>query len=247
MKHLLILSLSIILIGCSQKIHAEIKNGYEQKLKKAEDVINNIDSLIKVNKNTDEIAYLKKWMEFARQTEENLRENYLNTQKLITSLRVIDPELYYEINEIKDKEGNYTDVYIKAVDRLGFQGLLGTTNISQSNENPNIYRSSYGDTTVCVKVVYRKFKEALQILAHELGHVRYQVPNLASYIMFYRKNYSKNCLDGIDVGHLPTDPSHRSVKETMKNFYKRRIAYKKEMKQMAKRKSKESQVSVNNK
>ena len=43
---------------------------------------------------------------------------------------------------------------------------------------------------VAVSVKIWAVNKALFVLAHELGHVKYQVPHLASYINEYKKYYS---------------------------------------------------------
>jgi len=58
----------------------------------------------------------------------------------------------------------------------------------------------------------------LQVLSHELGHVKYQIPNLATYMTFYKKCYQdqeSNC-----IGHNPADPSGKTAVEAEKSFRK---------------------------
>ena len=59
--------------------------------------------------------------------------------------------------------------------------------MDQSSDDKDAYQSEYGKFTVSVKVWI--VPRALLVLAHELGHVKYQVPNLASYFEFYKKHY----------------------------------------------------------
>jgi hypothetical protein len=101
--------------------------------------------------------------------------------------------------------------------------------VDHSAENPNVYSSEYGDYTVSVKILYRFMKEALITLVHELGHVRYQVPHLATYTAFYKKAYEDTNL----IGHLPNDPSHQAVKETLKTFKASWAEYNKEQRWFA--------------
>jgi hypothetical protein len=132
---------------------------------------------------------------------------------LIEQFRSIDPDLYHEINTIKDCEGNETDVYIKVVDKLS-PGLDGATNVAHSLGNPNVYNSEYGDYSVSVKIASLNQISALRTLVHELGHVRYQVPHLAAYTTYYKQAYQ----DSSRIGHYPNDPSYQSVKATLLSF-----------------------------
>ena len=64
-------------------------------------------------------------------------------------------------------------------------GIAGTTNLGQDKKDPDTYESEYGTYTVSVRIVIGK--KSLHLLAHELGHVRHQVPDLAAYYAFYTK------------------------------------------------------------
>ena len=152
---------------------------------------------------------------------------------------MIDPALYYEINTLKDSEGNETDVYVKVVDDLG-SGLLGATNVSHNVDNPNVYSSEYGDHTVSVRIANENPRKNLLILVHELGHVRYQVPYLATYTVFYEKVYQNTNI----IGHRYDDPSHQSVKETLKAFNEVWREYNRETKEMVRHTSRKMLAST---
>ena len=93
-------------------------------------------------------------------------------------------------------------------------GVGGTTNVLQSANNQNTYCSEYGDHTVSVKIAI--LYKSLRLLAHELGHVNYQVPNLAAYAKYYVKHYSDS--DSKLKGHNSKDPSAQQVKLFEKRF-----------------------------
>ena len=65
------------------------------------------------------------------------------------------------------------------------------------------YVSEYGPFSVSIKVWI--VTRALLVLSHEFGHVKYQVPNLASYLEFHRTHYMK--LHIYFIGHSPTIPA----------------------------------------
>jgi hypothetical protein len=243
MKRLCIITLVILCLGVCQNSYAEIINGYEYELKKNEKYIRNLNEIAKGVLDTLQRGKLNNFIQVAHKNAEKLREDHAKTQELIERFRMIDPDLYDEIANIKDREGNEIDVYIKVVDRLRL-GMLGATNVSHHVDNPNVYKSEYGDYTVSVKVVNTTSIRAMLILVHELGHVRYQVPHLADYTVFYKQTYQNKYLEGIKKGHHPDDPGHITIEETLIAFKASWIKYNKEKKRDAKNKSRKTLAST---
>lgn len=236
MKRLCILTLAILCLGVNRNSYAEIRNGYDEEIKKTEKYIRNLNEIAKEVLNTAQREKLNKLLIATHTKAEKLRKLHASTQELIEMLRTIAPGLYEEINTIRDSESNETDVYIKVVDDLG-SGLRGATNLNQSVENPNVYTSEYGDYTVSVKLIITGPILPLWILVHELGHVRYLVPHLAEYWKYYKRYYQHSYSSNNNIGHDPHDPSHLSVKKTLKTFKASLRQYKNERKWMAKNKS----------
>jgi len=58
------------------------------------------------------------------------------------------------------------------------------------------------------------------VLAHELGHVKYQVPNLASYFEFHKNHYT-NMPARTSMGHDIDDPSGKWASQFGKTFQKK--------------------------
>ena len=77
--------------------------------------------------------------------------------------------------------------------------------------------SEFGEFTVSVKVWI--VPRALLVLAHELGHVKYQVPNLASYFVYHKKHYYNTSTPN-SIGHNIEDPSGQSAIAFGKSFMK---------------------------
>jgi hypothetical protein len=242
MTRLCTITLAIVCLGVYQEIYAEIRNGYDIELIKATHWIYNLNEITQEVLSTAQRMKVEKRLELAFATERKLQENHAKTQELIEMLRRIDPDLYHEINTIRDREGNETDVYIKVVDDLG-PDLRGATNLKHSDDNPNVYSSEYGDYTVSIKLITTGPIWPLWILVHELGHVRYQVPHLAEYRAFYQKVYQDQHFAGVQ-GHHPNDPSYYSVQETSKAFKKSWNEYNREMKWIAKDKSRKILAST---
>jgi hypothetical protein len=245
MTRLCIIPLAIVCLVIYQETYAELRNGYDIELIKAAHWIHNLKEITQEVLSTAQRMKVEKRLEIAYASEGKLRENHAKTQELIEMLRMIDPELYHEINTIQDSEGNETDVYIKVVDHLG-PDLRGATNVDHSVDNPNVYSSEYGDYTVSIKLITTGPIWPLWILVHELGHVLYQVPHLAEYTAFYQKVYQDQYFAGVQ-GHHPNDPSYHSMQATSKAFKKSWKEYNREIKWMAKDKSRKMLVTTQRK
>jgi len=242
MKRIFIITLAIVCLGVNQQTYAKIRNGYQQELKAVQLKLDYFYAMDKGTLSKAQRTKLKKRLKITYSKAASIQKNHAKTHALIEMLRLIDPELYYEINSIKDSEGNETDVYVKVVDNLG-PIIEGTTNLGHSLDNPNVYNSEYGDHTVSVRIARVNPRTDLLNLVHELGHVRYQVPHLAEYTEYYKKVYQKRYYKGIEFGHLPGDPSNQSVKETLKTFYYSRREYNRETKELARHTSLKMLVS----
>jgi len=167
-----------------------------------------------------------------RKTYDLVHQNYLETKLLLDEFRLIDPDLYHRASLVSDVEGNLTDVYVKLVDRnsgkfiqQSQQGisLAGYTSIGYWKQNPNINASAYGLYSIAVTIgnTYDK----LSTLAHELGHVLYQVKNLSTYVKFFNKEYSQDITTKFGIGHHADDPAHTYVKSIENNFRQKLLAY----------------------
>ena len=63
----------------------------------------------------------------------------------------------------------------------------------------------YGINTVSISVAIEK--KSLRLLAHELGHVKYLVPNISAYLKYFI-SYSRSVRPASNhFGHHPGDPS----------------------------------------
>ena len=126
--------------------------------------------------------------------------------------RTIAPSLYTEIDTIKDCTGKTVTVYVKfAPESEMQQGAAGTTNIACLEKDKNVYQSEFGPSTVSVKIA--SVKKSLLLLAHEFGHVKYQVQNLATYIEFYSTYYQNSTFNSKYIGHNSNDPSGQKALE----------------------------------
>jgi hypothetical protein len=144
------------------------------------------------------------------------------TEQLLAQFRAIGGDLYHEIDAIVDKNGKTTDVYIKFVPRGSGEVTRPGSTYLVHKEGDNTNYSEYGAQTVSVKIWI--MSTSLSILAHELGHVKYEVPNLASYSEYYKRNYRSSSQPEY-IGHHPSDPSGRSAALFEEKFSKEYKAY----------------------
>jgi len=192
----------------------EVKNGYGTEIQIAEESMHHLASLLREGN-------LPQYKE--RKIKESLKivmdhiAYYRLTERLLEQFRTIAPDLYDEINSIKDKKGRPVDVLIKFVPLEATKlKAWGTTCIDQSANDEDTYVSEYGVNTVSVKIW--TVSKALLVLSHELGHVKYQVPNLASYLQFHRENYVAVTSEFDRIGHRGDDPSGRAAGEYEKRY-----------------------------
>ena len=88
----------------------------------------------------------------------------------------------------------------------------------QGKNDKDAYRSEYGEFTVSIKVWI--VNKALFVLAHELGHVKYQVPYFATYMNYYKNNYVNKIYPVTNLGHNQDDLSGKSAIQYAKRFRK---------------------------
>jgi hypothetical protein len=196
-------------------VFGEIKNGYGTDIRSAEQSMFVLTRLLRENSNMPKYKE-RKIKESIRSLTEHI--TYLRlTDQLLSQFKVIAPELYDEINSIKDKKNRPVDVHIKFVplDATRLKSW-GTTYISQSATDHDAYVSEYGENTVSVKIW--TVSKALLVLAHELGHVKYQVPNLRTYLDYHRANYLAVTTESDRIGHEADDPSGAKASEYEKRY-----------------------------
>jgi hypothetical protein len=196
---------------------AKLKNGYEKDIRDVREKLKNYNHILKTNDNlpASERRHLKTDIK-------NLivyQSYYELTEELLKQFKQISPEIYNRIDSIKDAKGRYTDVYVKFIPRN--EALImagGVTYMSQSAEDQHACISEYGKHSVSIKIWL--FIEALPALAHELGHVNYQVANLATYSEYYKKLYLPFSTQSNHLGHAHNDRSGKDAITFQKEFKK---------------------------
>jgi len=209
------------IITIFQTAFCEIKNGYETEIFQLTESLNNLKVLL--NGNNDLTGSQRRKLESKIASIETTISYHTLTDGLLRQFKAIAPDLYAEIDTIKDSKGRSVTVYVKFIPQDATKvKAWGTTYIRQMENDLDGYESEYGENTVSVKIWI--VSKALLVLSHELGHVKYQVPHLASYLDYYRKRYPT--VGEYDyVGHDINDLSGQSASAFEKRFQKQYAAF----------------------
>lgn len=212
-----------LFLGClvASGCLAEIKNGYSE-------VAGARSSLICIRKLLEEnkgLSHLERQnMKHKRDDLERYIIHYAFTERLLAIFRAISPELYAEMDTLKDSRGRRVDVYVKFVPETDLpRGVAGITSLDQDKADEHTCQSEYGPNSVSVIIVAGN--KSLAILAHELGHVQYQTMNLASYVKYYSTSYGNSTSSRKSFGHNDRDDSGRKAVDFVGRFQEHFISY----------------------
>jgi hypothetical protein len=206
----------LIFVLTCHAVFGEIKNGYEKNISASKESLKILRASLLEHPNMTTAQRRKVQSTIA--TFVDHVSYYELTESLLVQFKSIAPELYAQIDTIRDRLGRPVKVYIKFVPVNGTNVKAeGTTYMEQSDYDKDAYRSEYGEFTVSVKVWI--VPRALLVLAHELGHIKYQVPHAASYSEFYKKHYD-NTVTANSIGHDVDDPSGKSAIQYANIFQK---------------------------
>ena len=211
-SYCLCFALSILFFNSS---YAEIKNGYAVGINAARVSLDVYNTLL--FEQTGWTLQRKKAMQSKRMDLVKYIAYHDLTESLLKQLKAIAPDLYNEIDTIRNRNGRSTDVYVRFIpEEEAPVQAWGVTNIANTPGDANIYLSEYGESSVSVKVC--TVSQALLVLAHELGHVKYIVPNLANYKAYHIMRYPPCSTQSNHVGHDADDQSGKSAVVFEKRF-----------------------------
>jgi hypothetical protein len=202
-------------------VFGKLRNGYEHQLRDCEQSLRDLQlELLKDGLSASLRKKVKSRLEMLR----NYIVHYQLTNELLDQLKEVCPEIYYEMDVLKDKKGRPTDVYVKLITKTeSIIDLVGSSFFKQADDDKDRNVSEYGEGTVSVKLLVAE--HSLRILCHELGHVKYVVPNLASYARFYETHYSSSALSINTVGHSVLDASGNLASQFERKFQKSYSSY----------------------
>jgi hypothetical protein len=214
-------ALIFMIIACSNSVvFGEIMNGYDKDIVSMRQSLKHLTVLMQEKTLTSEQR--RKIKSTIAVVLNNISYHEL-TENLLNQFKVMAPDLYEEISTITDRNGKAVNVYVKFIPRDATNvKAWGTTYIDHAQDNNDTYVSEYGENSVSVKIWL--VNKALLVLSHELGHVKYQVPNLATYLDYYRKHYDST--DHEDCrGHNADDPSGKNALEYEKRFRRNIVSF----------------------
>jgi len=215
------LYLTASLLTCCSTV-AQIKNGYEKEINGVKESLSSLTNMLaseismptsKRHQIRANIAKLSEYIMYHQLTEE-----------LLDQFELIAPKLFASIDSIEDIRGKRVTVYVRFASEMEMQsGAHGTTNLNQSPHDPSLYSSEYGDGSVSVKIA--SVTKSLTLLAHEFGHVSYQIRNLESYSIDYASWYQNGTFNSKYIGHNGNDPSGGKALEYEHLFRAEFLAY----------------------
>lgn len=199
-----------------------IKNGYETQLQSMKASLQKLNLLLLEGKDISLAQRLR-----VKSKIENLIiyiSCYELTEELIRQLRMVSPGMYLEVDSIKDRRGRPTDVYVKLLprekSRIHFPGV---SFFKQAPMDEDANLSEHGEYSVSVDIWIGD--NSLFLLSHELGHVKYVIPNLATYSKFYYNHYPKEREDMNCIGHHGRDQSGKYANAFEKRFVEDKGSY----------------------
>ena len=184
---------------------ARIKNGYDRQIQATKSALHSIKLRLA------DASELSVEAQRALETEMRRLISYVScyelTEELIVRLKTISPSIFWDVENITDKKGRATDVYIKLVpDDLTRINLKAASFVKQLVGDVDASCSEHGPFSVSVDICIRQ--NSLFLLCHELGHIKYIIPNLAAYKLFYRKAYGQAKYVNLSfIGHGHRDKS----------------------------------------
>lgn len=219
-------ALILVLLLCPfLSSHADIYNGYTKEKAHLKKGLKALETQLITSMDEKSAKQLNRKLKKLRKHYEAVRINYEATENLLAEIKRIDPTLYHEVSTVVNAEGSLTHVFVKIMARSTDKfmthasldySLTGYTNIGHWDQNPNVHASEYGVYTV--SVVIGNTPDKLTAMAHEFGHVLYQVKNLKSYITYYKDEYNQNSISKFGLGHDPIDPGHAFIKSIENEF-----------------------------
>jgi hypothetical protein len=221
----------IVILCCHLSVSSNVINGYlREKLILEKEIKKSIELLNEAIKHKDSIQIEKKLKKLRREYA-SICLKYFETEKLISEISIIDPELFDLVSKMTNAEGTLTNVYVRYVDpnskeikylSENYFKAFGYTSVAQDKINENVCSSFYSTNTICITIC--KGCDEKLALAHEFGHVLYIVPNLKEYIDFSKdRNYFINAKS--HNGHSSFDPSYPMLNSVEKSFKKKYKGY----------------------
>lgn len=214
------LLLFVVTLSTLGPLSGKIINGYEKKLEVATATLQKLNIMLQ----GDHLTSLERGNLRSRiKVLLSFLSYYELTERLIQQFKAMSPDLYSEIDNITDKRGRATDVYIKLIPKGAPVPFQAFSLVSQAAVDEDASHSAYGDYSVSVDI--QIVDNALMLLYHELGHVHYIIPNLASYCKFYLTRQNNRKPREVYFGHDLHDESGQNANAFVKIYLRDRAKY----------------------
>ncbi|MGC3945664.1 MAG: hypothetical protein QM762_14280 [Chryseolinea sp.] len=196
----------LLLLLClvhTKSLMAKIRNGYSSELTIARECLQRLNERLLINPDMSDGE--RRRIHAAMKKHAQVIEHFELTELLLEQFRSVSPAMYMQMDALKDKRGRETDLYVRFIPEADASVMLrGASFFQISSVDEDASQSKFGKFTVAIDVWI--CDTSLNLLAHEFGHTRYIVPNLAEYRQYYKYNY-QNSRVSLHVGHSPTDAS----------------------------------------
>jgi len=204
---------------------ARIRNGYSRQIQATRSALHTLK--LRLTTGIDLSAGERRRLQVDMHCLINYISCYKLTEELIARMKIISPAIFWEIENIRDKKGRPTDVYVRLVpDERARINLKAATFVSQATKDVDASNTGYGPFSVSVDVCISD--NALFLLSHEFGHIKYIVPNLAAYKEFYNKLYGRVKYTNLSyIGHGHQDQSGRTARQYEKMYRQDQASYRK--------------------
>lgn len=207
--------LLILILAAGITAHSKIRNGYECEIQTARDGLRALEALWETR--THLPLHARSTIKAEIQRHKTFILYHELTDRMLLQFSIIAPEMFHEMDTLHDARGRLVDIYVMLTPPESMSGSVAASNNLPMDGDRDTYHSKYGIHTALIIVVAGK--NALELLAHELGHLSYQVPNVASYRAYYEETYDHDRLQSEERGHNATDPSGQKALLFKKLFY----------------------------
>lgn len=191
-----------------------VRNGYDSEFRPAQDAFNNLNEMLKCDSALTPLA-----TKMIKENIARLKTFFVYrelTENLLLQFKLISPGSYNEIDTITDRMHRPVDVYVKFLPPGAMRGSVAAGNKMPDGNDEDAYNSTYGLHTAAIYVV--TLKNGLSLLAHEFGHIHYQVHNIAEYRRFFKKYYEDKSPESQEIGHHHMDKSGLNASTFEKRF-----------------------------
>jgi hypothetical protein len=208
----------LMLFAILHNVFAEIKNGYEKDIEQIRISLHVLYDILSGNPEMKAKEKRRINQHIGSLTEYLLY--YDVTSGLLERFKDISPVLYAEVDGLLDSKGRSVDVYVKFRPlEDAASDIPGIVSFYPSGPDRSGCRSEFGYGSVSVEVWLSN--NALSVLSHEFGHLTYIVPNLSTYLPFYKQAEYSHC-NSSSFGHSAGDMSGLNALRFEKRF---RISY----------------------